>query len=158
MSIESVIESLEKVCPACLASTSQETWDQLHRGKKCPTLVERAVQRIAMCAVTPGHVWRHTKTKSHYEIVCLSIDEVRLVVLVTYRSLTKDLTWTRDLDVFLGPNEFGNQRFERVDLDPGETHYAGNRCKRCGSADLEPHGMGSEIFRWSCRTCGADPA
>jgi hypothetical protein len=44
--------------------------------------------------------------------------------------------------------------------DPGEVHYADARyrCKACGSAELEPHGMGSEIFRHSCRTCGADPA
>lgn len=131
--------------------------------KKDEAKVQRAADRIAMCSVTPGQVWRHNKTKSNYEIVCLSIDEARLVVLVTYRSLLRDTTWTRDLDVFLGPNEDGEQRFEH--LDPGEAHYAdaGVRCKTCGSADLEPRGLGGgppygEIFFHVCLTCGANPA
>lgn len=121
--------------------------------------VERAAERIKTCHVTPGQLWRHNKTKTVYEIVCLSIDEETLAVLVTYRSQMLDYTWTRKLDVFLGPNEDGLQRFEG--LDPGEAHYAnelGVRCKRCGSANLDYHGMGSEIFRHSCLTCGADPA
>lgn len=120
--------------------------------------VARALKRIAQCAVTPGHIWVHTETKTWYEIVCLSIDEESLAVLVTYRSLMLDRTWTRKLDVFLGPNDHGQQRFEP--LDPGEEHYASGakRCCVCGSADVQPFGMGCEIFRYGCRTCGADPA
>jgi len=43
-------------------------------------------------------------------------------------------------------------------LDPGPKHYAGRLCAACGSNDLEPHGMGCETWRYTCRTCKADPA
>ena len=44
--------------------------------------------------------------------------------------------------------------------DPGESHYAdaAYRCTRCGSSELQSHGIGCEVFRHSCKTCGADPA
>lgn len=32
-----VLESLDRVCPACLAATSQETWDLLHSEHPCTT-------------------------------------------------------------------------------------------------------------------------
>ena len=31
--LQSLLESLERICPACLAATSQETWDLLHQGR-----------------------------------------------------------------------------------------------------------------------------
>lgn len=45
-------------------------------------------------------------------------------------------------------------------LDPGDEHYAtdAKRCSSCGSADVKGEGMGCEIWRYVCRTCGADPA
>ncbi len=79
--IKKVIESLDKICPACLAATSQETFELLHQGKDCK-------------------------------------------------------------------------------LDPREAHYADprRRCATCGSAELQGEGMGCEIWRYRCLTCGADPA
>lgn len=35
--IRAVIESLDRICPPCLAATDQATWDLLHRGKVCRT-------------------------------------------------------------------------------------------------------------------------
>jgi hypothetical protein len=73
-----------------------------------------AQHRIDDSDVREGQQWLHTKTRSLYEIVCLSIDEARIVVLVTYRSLDRKHRWTRDLDVFLGLNEDSQPRFVMV--------------------------------------------
>lgn len=35
--IQRVIGSLDRICPACMAATSQETWDLLHHGRECKT-------------------------------------------------------------------------------------------------------------------------
>jgi hypothetical protein len=46
-------------------------------------------------------------------------------------------------------------------LDPGRAHYergGGRGCVNCGSHELKGEGMGCEIFRYRCLTCGADPA
>lgn len=82
-------------------------------SNKDQTKVDAAQHTIHRSGVDEGQVWYHTKTRSLYEIVCLSVDEVRLVPLVTYRSLMKNYTWTRDLDVFLSTNENGDLRFTR---------------------------------------------
>jgi len=37
--IQRVIDSLDRICSACMAATSQETWEQLHRNKTCPNKV-----------------------------------------------------------------------------------------------------------------------
>ena len=81
---------------------------------KDPVAVDGAVHAIQTSGVQPGKVWLHTKTQSTYEVLCLSVDEVRVVALVTYKSRTLGYIWTRDLDVFLGQNEDGELRFTRV--------------------------------------------
>lgn len=73
--------------------------------------VAAARAAIAASPVTVGSRWRHQVTDSLYVVAWLSVDEVRLVPLVTYCSETSSYCWTRDLDVFLGPNENGDQRF-----------------------------------------------
>lgn len=37
--MQRIIESLDRICSACLAATSQETWEQLHRNRTCPNKV-----------------------------------------------------------------------------------------------------------------------
>ena len=46
------------------------------------------------------------------------------------------------------------------DLDPKEAHYAGHRCRTCGSAELKPFPgpPHDESWKATCLTCGADPA
>jgi len=37
--MQRVIDSLARICTACLAATSADTWEQLHRNKTCPNKV-----------------------------------------------------------------------------------------------------------------------
>lgn len=98
-------------CPKC----SHLFWvKRPELPKKDERRVAAAQQRIDECDVRAGQWWWHNKAGGKYEIVCLSIDEARLVVLVTYRSMDRGTTWTRDLDVFLGMNEDGAPRFLMV--------------------------------------------
>lgn len=82
-------------------------------SNKDETKVDEAWRVIGRSDVAAGQVWRHSKTQSRYEVIALSVDEVRLVPVVTYQSLSKPYTWTRDLDVFVGINEEGVPRFVR---------------------------------------------
>jgi hypothetical protein len=75
--------------------------------------VDAAWRQLQDCGVSTGQTWWHTHTHSSYEIVCLSLDEVRIVPLVTYRSRSLGYVWTRDLEAFLGKNEEGSSRFTR---------------------------------------------
>lgn len=83
-------------------------------GKKDEDVVAAAWLDIATCGVEVGQVWRHQVTDSLYDVVALSLDEARLVPLVTYRSQSKKYVWTRDLVVFLEITQHGVPRFSLV--------------------------------------------
>lgn len=34
--LAATIESLSRICPRCMASTDQASWDALHAGRPCP--------------------------------------------------------------------------------------------------------------------------
>jgi DNA-directed RNA polymerase subunit RPC12/RpoP len=125
------IYTLETAPPEIVADLYEK--GDVDRGERCPSchhhfFVKRpeepkkdehsvwcALRRIDDSDVREGQQWLHTKTRSLYEIVGLSIDEARIVVLVTYRSIDdRKRRWTRDLDVFLGLNEDSQPRFVMV--------------------------------------------
>lgn len=65
MSIEDVIASLDRVCPACLAADSDQTWWLLHEGRTCATIAARrgilnAMQdsRLRVVSLT-DRLWPH---------------------------------------------------------------------------------------------------
>jgi hypothetical protein len=48
---DALVRSLDRVCPACVAATSQETWDLLHRDRTCV-----AVARVQLVRTLRGIV------------------------------------------------------------------------------------------------------
>jgi hypothetical protein len=56
----------------------------------------RVAQKRLSFAPQPGERYRHYKG-GHYEIVCSSIKEDTLEVIVTYRSLESGFLWSRSL-------------------------------------------------------------
>jgi len=73
-------------------------------SNKDPGKVDKAWAAIVSSGVKVGQMWRHNKTDSTYIIKELSVDEARLVAVVTYvgHPNSERRRWTRDLDVFLG--------------------------------------------------------
>jgi len=76
-------------------------------SNKDPVMVDKAWAAIVSSGVRAGQLWHHNKTGSTYRVVALSVDEVRLVPVVTYEGHPNNerRSWTRDLDVFLGKRE-----------------------------------------------------
>lgn len=52
--------------------------------------------------VWAGAVWRHAATGHDYVVVCLSVDETTLDLLVTYRCPVTGWHWTRPLPAWRG--------------------------------------------------------
>jgi hypothetical protein len=85
-------------------------------GDKDQGKLAEARRAMQVSGVEVGQMYRHNKTDSLYRIIALSIDEVRLVPLVTYGAAGvpagyAERIWTRDLDVFTGKREDGTWRF-----------------------------------------------
>lgn len=101
-------------------------------------LIDRAWARIESSGVQVDQVWRHNKTSSFYRVVALSVDEVKLVPVVTYEGIPDAArrSWTRDLDVFTGKREDGAPRFTLVPVEI--VRKAGvTGCERCGATHIE---------------------
>jgi len=49
--LQNLIKSLDRICSACLASTSAETHELLHRGKTCPNVRNQEHPRSACCVL-----------------------------------------------------------------------------------------------------------
>lgn len=82
-------------------------------GKE-PGMIDKAWDFIDVSGVRVGQIWRHNKTGTEYLIRALSIDEMRLVPVVTYEGHPDNIqrVWTRDLEVFIGKREDdGTSRF-----------------------------------------------
>lgn len=68
----------------------------------CKNLGSLFHEHSQLSAEFVGTKWRHVKTGKYYEITKISIDEVSLEFLVTYKS-TKNTTveWTRKFCIFM---------------------------------------------------------
>jgi hypothetical protein len=78
------------------------------------TTKDEALYRLDACEVRVNQRWKHTKTGGVYTIVATGLAEATLSPVVIYAG-HDGIVWVRALDVFIGNNDEGQQRFHLLE-------------------------------------------